>query len=173
MSGQRLWRLVHYWGSLLIIIPFGLVVVSGLLLMLKKDVSWIQPPTQAGAVADVAPSLSLAELFATAKRVPQLEVEHWTDLKRVDVKVDRGVIMFVSRNDWEAQIDTETNQVLDVAYRRSDIIESLHDGSFFSAEVKRYVFLPSGAVLLLLWLTGAYLFILPQIKRLQKRRRRR
>jgi len=173
MSGQRFWRLVHYWGSLLIVIPFGVVVVTGLLLMLKKDLPWIQPPTRTGAVADVAPSLSLSDLFETARRVPQLEVEYWTDLKRVDVKVDRGVIMFVSSNDWEAQIDTATNEVLDVAYRRSDTIEALHDGSFFSAEVKRYVFLPSGVVLLLLWLTGAYLFILPQMKRLQKRRRAR
>lgn len=173
MSGQRFWRLVHYWGSLLIVIPFGVVVTTGLLLMLKKDIAWIQPPTQTGAVADVAPSLSLAHLFETAQRIPQLEVDEWTDLKRIDVKVDRGVIMFVSHNNWEAQIDTATNRVLDVAYRRSDIIEALHDGSFVSAEVKRYVFLPSGVVLLLLWLTGTYLFILPQMKRLQKRRRAR
>ncbi|MFC3712932.1 PepSY domain-containing protein [Sphingoaurantiacus capsulatus] len=173
MSGQRFWRQVHYWGSLLILLPFGVVVVTGLMLMLKKDLSWIQPPTQTGVVADVAPTLSLGELFDVARTVPELELEDWTDLKRVDVKVDRGVIMFVALNDWEAQIDTKTREVLDVAYRRSDIIEALHDGSFFSAEVKRYVFLPSGVVLFVLWLTGTYLFILPQAKRLQKRRRSR
>lgn len=173
MSGQRFWRLVHYWGSLLILIPFGVVVVTGLLLMLKKDLSWIQPPTQTGAVVDAAPSLSLGEFFETAKAIPELALDDWTDIKRIDVKVDRGVIMFVAINNWEAQIDTETNEILDVAYRRSDIIESLHDGSFFSAEVKRFVFLPSGIVLLVLWMTGTYLFILPQLKGLQKRRRSR
>lgn len=171
MSGQRFWRLVHYWGSLLILIPFGVVVTTGLLLMLKKDLSWIQPPTQTGAASDVAPSRSLGEFFRTASGVPELELNDWTDLKRVEVKVDRGIIMFVAANNWEAQIDAETNEVLDVAYRRSDIIESLHDGSFFSPDVKRFVFLPSGIVLLTLWMTGTYLFLLPQVKRFRKRRR--
>lgn len=173
MSGQRFWRLIHYWGSLLILIPFGVVVTTGLLLMLKKDLAWIQPPTQTGAVAGVAPSRSLGELFETASGIPELELNDWTDLKRVDVKVDRGVVMFVAINNWEVQIDIETNEVLDIAYRRSDIIESLHDGSFFSPEVKRFIFLPSGIVLLTLWMTGTYLFILPQAMRFQKRRRSR
>jgi uncharacterized iron-regulated membrane protein len=46
-------------------------------------------------------------------------------------------------------------------HRRSDWIEQLHDGSFFSETAKLFVFFPNGLILLGLWLTGAYLWWLP------------
>ena len=107
-----------------------------------------------------------------AQTIPQLEITQWDELSRVDVKPGKGVAKFVSHNHWEAQIDTKTGHVLQVAYRRSDIIESLHDGSYFSDTVKRYVFLPSGIILFFLWLTGIYLFFLPRMKRMKKARKR-
>lgn len=172
MKLQKLLRQVHHWGSPLIMLPLALVIGTGILLMLKKDIAWIQPPTARGEAPAAVPAQSFAALFETAQAIPELELQDWRGLDRVDVKPGKGVIKFVASNRWEAQIDTETGEVLQVAYRRSDLIESLHDGSFFSDGVKRYVFLPSGVVLLVLWGTGIYLFILPHWKRWQKRRRR-
>jgi len=154
-------------------VPLALVIGTGVLLMLKKDIGWIQPPTAKGVVTEDVPSQSFSDLFAAAQAVPQLELETWDDLDRVDVKPGKGTVKFIAANRWEAQIDTETGEVLQVAYRRSDLIESLHDGSFFSPAVKRYVFLPSGIVLAVLWGTGIYLFALPHWKNWQKRRRRK
>ena len=52
--------------------------------------------------------------------------------------------------------------MLQTAYRRSDLIESIHDGSFFAGDwTKLGLFLPSGIALLLLWLTGLWMFWLP------------
>ena len=45
------------------------------------------------------------------------------------------------------------------------IIESIHDGSFFSEVVKYGWFLPSGILLLTLSLTGIYMFFIPILKR--------
>jgi hypothetical protein len=59
------------------------------------------------------------------------------------------------------QVDTNTGSVLQVAYRRSDLIESIHDGSFFHDQAKLWVFLPTAIIVLGLWVTGMYLFILP------------
>jgi hypothetical protein len=56
-----------------------------------------------------------------------------------------------------------------VAYRRSDVIEQIHDGSFFSDAVKLYVFLPTGVFLILMWGTGLYLFLLPRLRRKRPR----
>ena len=72
---------------------------------------------------------------------------------------------------WEAQIDAHSGEVVHLAYRRSDLIESLHDGSFFTDWSKHYVFLPSGVILLLLWGTGIYLFFIVQNVRARKARR--
>jgi hypothetical protein len=79
------------------------------------------------------------------------------------------MLKVTAKNHWEIQIDTQTGAILQTAYRRSDIIESIHDGSFFSEGVKMWIFLPAGIVLLLLWLTGIYLFVLPLwVKRKRK-----
>jgi len=169
---QKLLRQVHHWASPVIMLPLGLVIATGLLLLVKKDFDWIQPSSTKGAAPTEVPSKGFDDLFAAAQSVEELELESWADLERVDVKAGKGIVKFVAANNWEAQIDTETGEVLQVAFRRSDIIESLHDGSFFADWVKHWIFLPSGIVLLMMWGTGIYLFILPHWKRYQKRRRR-
>lgn len=154
-------------------LPLVLVIGTGILLMLKKEIAWIQPPTQKGVAVASVPAQSFEELFEVARAIPALEVSDWRDLDRVDVKPGKGVVKFVAANRWEAQLDAETGQVLQVAYRRSDLIESLHDGSFFSDGVKLFVFLPAGLVLLVLWGTGIYLFALPHWRNFQKRRQQK
>ena len=155
----------------MIFLPLGLVIVTGILLMLKKEFDWIQPPTQKGVQPKAIPTLTLEELFASAREVPELEMENWADLDRVDVKSDKGVVKFVGSNRWEVQVDTTTGEVLQVAYRRSDLIESLHDGSFFVDWTKHNLFLPSGVLLLVLWFSGIYLFVITQAARARKTRR--
>ena len=73
--------------------------------------------------------------------------------------------LILSKNNWEIQIDIETSEIYSSNYRRSDIIESIHDGSFFSEVVKYGWFLPSGILLLTLSLTGIYMFFIPILKR--------
>ena len=170
MKTQVLLRKIHHWGSLIIMVQMGLVIGAGLLLSIKKEIDWIQPPTVKGSEHGVVPQMSVDELFAVAKKTPELGLTDWRDLSRVDIKPGKGVVKFVSVNNWEAQIDTATGEVLQVAFRRSDIIESLHDGSFFADWVKLYIFFPSGIILMTLWGTGIYLFFLPHLKKMQKRR---
>lgn len=172
MNVQKLLRQVHHWASPVIMLPLGLVIATGLLLLLKKDIDWIQPPSTKGVAPLEVPAQSFDDLFAAAQGVEELELESWADLARVDVKAGKGVVKFVAANNWEAQVDTDTGEVLQVAFRRSDIIEQLHDGSFFAGWVKRFVFLPSGVVLLAMWGTGIYLFVLPHWKRYRKKQKR-
>ena len=168
MKLSVLFRKIHHWGSLAIMLQMGVVIIAGLFLMLKKEISWIQPPSAAGQYGEAIPTQSFEALFAAAQSVPELELSEWDDLSRVDVKPGKGSVKFVAANNWEAQIDTHTGEVLQVAFRRSDIIESLHDGSFFADWVKLYIFFPSGIVLLTLWGTGIYMFFLPHIKRARR-----
>ena len=173
MKPQKLIRQIHHWASPLIMLPLGLVVVTGLMLMLKKDITWIQPPTVRGEAPSALPEQSFEELFAIATQIEELDLHAWEDLARVDVKPDKGVVKFIASNNWEAQIDTSSGEVLQVAFRRSDIIESLHDGSFFASWTKKAIFLPSGIVLFAMWGTGIYLFALPHLKNWQKARKKR
>lgn len=164
MKAQILLRQIHRWGSLAIMIPIGVAIVAGLLLMWKKESAWIQPPSAVGSAPGAVPTRSVAELFAAAAAVPELELAAWTDLARVEARPKEGVFKFIAANRWEAQIDAATGDVLQVAYRRSDLIEAIHDGSFFAGWTKHFLFFPSGVVLVVLWATGVYLFFLPHVK---------
>lgn len=159
MKFNLLNRKVHYWFSIAIAIPVLIVIISGILLQVKKQFTWIQPTEQKGTSKTAV--ISLAQVLEISKTVPEAKIETWDDVNRLDVRPSRGMLKVWSKNNWEIQIDAETGTILQTAYRRSDIIEALHDGSFFHDYVKLWIFLPSGIILLTLWLTGMYLFILP------------
>ena len=163
-------RKLHRWGALLTCLPMILVIVSGLLLQVKKQVPWVQPPTQKGRT-DV-PVLSFDEILAVARAHPEADIQSWKDVDRLDVRPGKGIVKVRSNSSWELQIDTQSAEVLSSTYRRSDWIESLHDGTWFGDQAKLWIFLPNGLVLLGLWLTGVYLWCLPVLQKRANRRRR-
>jgi len=149
-------RVVHRWATVLVTIPLLIVIVTGLLLMLKKEFVWIQPPSQRGISAE--PTLPFEQILETARTVPEAGIQSWEDIDRLDVRPDKGMLKVRAQNRWEIQLDAETGEILQVAYRRSDLIESIHDGSFFHDGVKMWIFLPAAIVLFIMLLTGLYLF---------------
>lgn len=160
MPNPRVWnRRLHRWGAVAVALPFLLVICSGLLLQVKKQVPWVQPPEH--RVAGAVPTLGLPDVLARVQAVPQAGIRTWDDVDRVDVRPSKGILKVVGTSRWEVQMDLATGAVLQVAYRRSDLIESLHDGSFFHDRVKLLVFLPAGLIVLALWVTGIYLWLLP------------
>lgn len=168
MKLAKLNRVIHRWGSIAIALPVLLVIVTGLILLLKKDVAWIQPPTQKGKVAEL--DLTFDQILEVSKSVPEAKVESWGDIDRLDVRPSKGLVKVRANNRWEIQIDGTTSEILQVAYRRSDFIESLHDGSFFHDKVKLWVMLPAAVVLFVLWVTGIYLFLQPHLLRRRRRK---
>lgn len=165
---RTFFRKTHRWGAVLVAAPFLLVIISGLLLQVKKQVPWVQPPTMRGSAKE--PAVGFDAVLAAARSVPEAGVSGWADIDRVDLRPKDGVIKVTCQNRWEVQVDAATGAVVRAAYRRSDLIESLHDGSFFGDAAKLYVFLPAGLVVLGLWLTGAYLFVLPYSVRWRRAR---
>jgi hypothetical protein len=152
-------RKIHYWASIIVAIPILVIILSGLLLQTKKHFVWVQPVELSGT--GKIPTISLEQILDVCRTVSEAEIKSWDDINRIDMRPSRGMLKVWANNNWEIQIDAETGAVLQTAYRRSDIIESIHDGSFFHDAVKMWIFLPSGIVLLLLWLTGIYLFVIP------------
>ena len=149
---RKISRQIHLWGSLVIFIPVVIVIGSGLLLQVKKELEWVQPPTQKTSVSQ--PSITFPEILRSIKQVPELQVTSWEQVDRLDVRPGKGVIKVLGKNGWEAQINPQSGEVLQVAYRRSDTIEAIHDGSWFFEGAKLWVFLPVAIVLFFLWMTG-------------------
>ncbi len=163
-------RRVHYWASAIVAIPLFIIICTGVVLQLKKHWTWVQPPEQRGSVT--APVIELSHILEALKAEPSLNVRSWDDVKRLDVRPDRGVVKAWLKSDWEAQIDLGTGEILQVWMRRSDWIESIHDGSIFGDVVKLGVFFPTALTLMLLWLGGMWMWLFPVVHKRRVRRRK-
>lgn len=160
MSNPRIWnRKLHRWGSISVAIPFLIVIATGLLLQVKKQVPWVQPVEQKGTPG--APVVSLDALLQAARSVPEAGIQEWSDVDRMDVRPGKGLVKVIGKSRWEVQVDAASGAVLQTAFRRSDWLETLHDGSWFHPLAKLWLFLPSGVIVFGLWITGIYLFLLP------------
>lgn len=150
-------RKVHHWAAGIIAIPALVLLASGLLLQAKKHWAWVQPVEHRGT--GTTPGLDFEQLLHSVRADPGLGVRTWDDVNRVDVRPGRGVAKVWLHSGYEVQVDLGTGRILHTAYRRSDLIEAIHDGSFFGGDwTKLGVFLPTGVTLLLLWGTGAWMW---------------
>jgi hypothetical protein len=162
-------RKTHHYASFIAAIPLLVIIASGLLLQLKKQFDWVQPPEQRGT--GQIPAIGFDQILATIQGVPDLKVQGWADVNRLDVRPDRGLVKVTLHSGWEAQVDLGTGRLLQTAYRRSDLIETIHDGSLFAGDwTKLGLFFPAGLTLLLLWFSGVWMV---WVQFIGKRRRRR
>jgi len=167
MKVKILNRKLHRWAAIVTALPVVIVIISGVILQVKKEFDWIQPPTQRGT--DSVPALSFDQILDAMRNVPYAGLTSWEHIDRLDVRPGKGIIKVRGNNDREIQLDAATGEVLQVAVRRSGLIESIHDGSFFHESFKLWVFLPSAVILAVMWGTGIYLFLLPYILRKHRR----
>jgi uncharacterized iron-regulated membrane protein len=162
-------RRIHYWVSLGIALPVAVIIGTGVLLQVKKQWGWVQPHEIRGT--GTVPAISFEQIFAAVQSVPGLGVTDWTQVKRMDIRADRGLAKVTVVGNHEVQVDLGTGRVLQTAYRRSDLIESIHDGSFFLGDLTKLgLFLPTGIALSVMWLTGLWMLWLPFSVRRKRRR---
>lgn len=167
---NRWFRKFHRWGAVAFAIPLILVIVTGLILQVKKQWTWVQPATQKGKFDS---QVNLEQILESAKKDALAKVTSWDDINRMDVRPSKGIVKVQANSGYEIQIDLKSRQVLQTEIRRSDWIESLHDGSFFGDWAKLSVFLINGCVLLVLWITGVYLWYLPHLAKSRKAKRKK
>lgn len=170
MTTTRLFRQIHYWISLPLLATVFVIAATGSLLALKKDFAALQPPTRTGsAPGDL--SRPLSDLVAAVARVPGHGGTGWKDVERIDVRPEDGVAKVILHSRTEVQVDLATGKVLQVGYRTSDLIETIHDFSILGSLWKYILSFGSGLAILVMAVTGAYLFLLPRIAKRRKRRK--
>lgn len=162
---------LHKWTGVVLAIAFAGVAVTGFLLLVKKDFDGLQPPTRSGADGGVERFVSLQDLFDSVLAHGHPDFQSLDDIDRIDFRPGKRVHKVRSRHHHrEMQVDAVTGEVLVVDWRPSDLIESIHDGSFFGSAVHGY-FMPLVALgLLFLVFTGLYLWLAPVLRKRAKRR---
>jgi len=166
VTARHLLRKIHYWTALPLMLTIFVIAVTGTLLALKKDFAALQPPTLTGSrPGDLQRSLSdIVAAAARSAREPAANVE------RIDVRPGEGIAKVVFHSRTEVQVDLASARVLQVGYRTSDFIETIHDFSFLGGGAKYVFSFGSGLALFGMAGTGVYLFLLPMLARRKKRR---
>lgn len=167
---RRYRRIHHYLGITLLLLLF-ISATTGILLAWKKNVDLLQPPTQRGD----SPSLQTWKPLDELQKIATTEISNHVDdivsVDRMDVRPEKGIVKVLYKPGyWEVQLDGTSGEVLSVEKRYSDLIEQIHDGSIINDAFKLISMNVLGIGLILLMLSGFWLWYGPRLIRYIKRK---
>ncbi len=168
----RSFRIYHRYIGILLAFFLFISASTGFLLGWKKDIALLQPPTQAGSSKELSTWKPISELADSAvaafkDKFPASD----NSIDRMDVRPSKGVVkVLMEKGWWEVQVDGSTGKVLSIKRRHSDWIEALHDGSIISDLFKLISMNIIGIGLIVMVLSGWWLWYGPKVIRRQKRR---
>ena len=170
--GMRSYKIIwemHKWIGIVSALLLMNVSITGLLLLEKKQFAWLQPPTQTGTPGTVADFITVQELLTSVAQLQHPDFPDVAAIERIDFRPNKCVFKVRSKHHCaEIQVDAIDGRILSVATRRSDLIEALHDGSWFGPWMHG-ILMPLAAIAnFLLVITGLYLWF----KRSSTRRQR-
>lgn len=168
-------RKIHRTTGAFLFIFFIIISITGLLLIWKKHSNGlILPKSYKGTSTNLKEWLPLDSLHtnAIAYLHDSVDANLSTDLERIDVRMNKGMVKFVFLEAYVGiQIDGATGKLLHIEKRRSDLIENIHDGSildyFAGTHKKEILKLIYGSImglaLLIFSITGFWLKFGPRI----------
>jgi uncharacterized iron-regulated membrane protein len=162
----RQFRLIHKWIGISLVTLLLITSITGLILGWKKNVAAIQPATLTGASKNISTWVSFSEVVASANHALDSSVHISGEIERLDVRIDKGIVKVIYINYWEVQIDGKSGKALSIKRRHSDWIEHIHDGSIISEGFKLFYTSYLGWGLLILSISGFWLWYGP--KRVRK-----
>ena len=172
----------HFWLALIVMVPWLIVIASGLVMQLRDQVPGITNALERGV--STTPTLSYPRVLEVARTIPELGVEGWSNIWRVYTYPSAGVIQIRTKRGVEAQLDASTGDVLLVATREKDFWEDLHEGIIgrhhlrsgkvfeSNLNLSLVLFLPVHLCALALWVLGAIYFVRTHLLRGRRETRR-
>lgn len=148
----RIFRKIHRTTGAFLFIFFFFISVTGILLGWKKNSNGtILPKSYTGTSTNLKDWLPIDSLHKNACKIlhDSISTDLSLELERIDIRPEKGMVKFVFIDHfYGVQIDGATGKLLHIERRRSDFIESLHDGSFLD-----YYFGTSGEIIKLIYTT--------------------
>lgn len=145
-----MWRKYHRIISVIIALPFTVTLLTGIVLQLRQQFDVIQPkPVKMERIEGQA-ILSLEEMLKASGQPEQVEQIVWRPKKfHLSMRMQDG---------RELQVHPQTGEVLKSAYRMTNILIDLHQGSFFTTWAQYGIFFPSALGVLFLTLSGLMIY---------------
>lgn len=170
----RLYRSIHKWVGIPLIIFFFLIGITSILLAWKKKAELL-PVTQKSRVESGTWILPSEMVKIGEEEMRKLGRD--SEVDRIDIRPDKGIAKVTFKTHFtEVQVDGYSGEVLSVETRHSDWIEKLHDGSIVDyytpgdEGAKLFYSTATSLGLIFLALSGFYLWYYPKlIRRLKSR----
>ena len=140
----------HYVLGMFVIVPWLIVITSGILLQVRYELPWVMPELQKGS--EGAPTLQFTDALKKARFIPIAGIAEWKDVWRVYVYPSKGVVSIRAKNFWQIQFDANSGELLDLSVRRTDVLEDVHEGRWMG--VNLWLFLPIHVLSVMLWILG-------------------
>jgi len=145
--------------------------ITGILLGWKKNVDLLQPPEQKGTSSDLTQWVTVESIVQSASHAVDSVVGRTIEVDKLDVRPSKGIIKVLFKEGyWEVQVDGTTGKSLSVMQRHTDWIEQLHDGSIINDFVKLTYSNIIGWGVLILTLSGFWLWYGPKMVKKMKTR---
>lgn len=171
MKSFKFFWTAHKWTGIILAAVFTVTAVTGFLLLIKKRVDWIQPPTMIGEAGEPQDFKTIDEVLQAVWDADHPDFQSPGDIDRFDFRPSMRVHKVRSiHNHSEIQVDAVSGKVLSIGTRRSDFIEQIHDGQFIGQWFHNWAMPVVSAGLLFLVCSGLWLWLEP---RLRKRRRKK
>lgn len=167
-------RVLHRICGLIGALFLILISVTGFALALKSIVPAIKAPTQKGAKIDsprdlVHPHVVMTSAFGVG--LPELaEPKH---IDRLELHNSKNIYKVTSKEGYhEVQIDGATGKVLSVSKRNDQLLENIHDLSFFNESFRVYILPIVALMLFILGVSGLVIYFTPIFRRIQFKRQK-
>lgn len=160
-------RPLHRYVGVPLTVLILVSAVTGTVLAWKKNSATLQPPTQTGASTDLVDWRPWSEVEAAAVQGLAAHLggsgDPVPEVDRYDVRPGDGIVKVQFQpGNWEVQVDPTTLRVHWVARRHSDWIETVHDLSIISDLFKLVTMNALGVGLVVLSLSGLWLWYGPR-----------
>ena len=142
------------------------ISVTGLLLLEKKQYDWIQPSTREGEPGSSADFISMQQVLDAVFACQHPDFVDIDDIDRIDFRPGKRVHKVRSKTHHaEIQVDAVTGKILSTSTRICDLLEQLHDGSWFGTWMHGVIMPVVAVANTVLAVTGLYLWLGPKFKR--------
>lgn len=157
-------RFWHRWISVVVALPFAVILISGILLATRSFNSWMMPEYDAASASEL--KISFDQILEAVRAEKIAGMSSWSDVSQIDVRPKLGEIRVRAKRDhWEVVLDGSNGRVLGVGQRRVAWFTSLHQGALFGEATRYGIFLTSAFGMLFLLVSGLLIFLKPYFRR--------
>ncbi len=170
MRAFRLLWLLHRWIGVGIGLVLLVTASTGFLLLMKKEWAWVQPPVVRGEAGPASALKPLQDVYAAVFALGLPEFRSEDDIARIDFRPAQRVHKVVSVHDHvEVQVCATTLRTSGPNRRVSDLLEQIHDGSWFGSFAHSGVMPIAAASLVFLAISGYVMWLWPKWQRRKSR----